>query len=115
MFTVNTSHVPTALFGQQLGCSFIDEAIAIPEITTKIRKAMIEVAPWLGLNHQETETRINEIIARFGIPIQDSLSRILGSVNRQSARRYIDVPLSGIRLMGTQAPILKEAQKLLKS
>lgn len=115
MFTVNTSHVLTALFGQQLGCSLVEEAIARPEVATRIRSAVSEVGPWLGFDCQEAEQRANEIIKRFADIVQDSLSRILGPVNRKSALRYVEVPLNGVRSVGATAPTLEEAQALLNS
>lgn len=115
MFTVNTSHVLTALFGQQLGCLLVEEAIARPEVATRIRSAVSEVGPWLGFDCQEAEQRASEIIKRFACPVQDSLSRILGPVNRRSALRYVEVPLTGVRSVGATAPTLKEAQALLNS
>lgn len=115
MFTVNTSHVLTALFGQQLGCSLVEEAIARPEVATRIRSVIYEVAPWLEFDFREVEQRTNEIIKRFGNPVQDSLSRILGPVNRKSALRYVEVPLNGVRSVGATAPTLEEAQALLNS
>ncbi len=115
MFTVNTSHVLTALFGQQLGCSLVEEAIARPEVATRIRSAVSEVGPWLGFDCQEAEQRAIEITKRFAGSVQDSLSRILGPVNRKSALRYVEVPLNGLRSIGAQAPTLEEAQELLSS
>lgn len=115
MFTVNTSHVLTALFGQQLGCSLVEEAIARTEVATRIRSVMSEVAPWLGFNSQEVKQRANEIVRRFASPVQDSLSRILGPVNRKSALRYVEVPLNGVRSVGATAPTLEEAQAFLSS
>ena len=115
MFTVNTSHVLTALFGQQLGCSLVEEAIARPEVATRIRSAVSEVGPWLGFDYQEIEQRTSEIIKRFAGSVQDSLSRILGPVNRKSALRYVEVPLTGVRSVGATAPTLEEAQALLNS
>lgn len=115
MFTVNTSHVLTALFGQRLGCSLVEEAIARAEVATRIRSAISEVAPWLGFDSQEAEQRASEIIRRFASPIQDSLSRILGPVNRKSALRYVEVPLNGVRSVGATASTLEEAQALLNS
>lgn len=115
MFTVNTSHVLTALFGQQLGCSLVEEAIARPEVAMRIRSAVSEVGPWLGFDCQEAEQRASEIVKRFGGPVQDSLSRILGPVNRKSALRYVEVPLNGVRSVGATAPTLEEAQTLLNS
>ncbi len=115
MFTVNTSHVLTALFGQQLGCSLVEEAIARPEVSARIRSAVSEIGLWLGFDVQEAEQRASEIIKRFASPVQDSLSRILGPVNRKSALRYVEVPLNGVRLVGAIAPTLEEAQALLNS
>ncbi|MBI2055894.1 MAG: hypothetical protein HYT37_00740 [Candidatus Sungbacteria bacterium] len=115
MFTVNTSHVLTALFGQQLGCLLVEEAIARSEVSTRIRSMVSEVAPWLGFDSKDAEQRASEIIRRFGSPVQDSLSRIFGSVNRKSALRYVEVPLNGVRSVGAAAPTLEEARELLNS
>lgn len=115
MFTVNTSHVLTALFGQQLGCSLVEEAIARPEVATRIHSVISEVAPWLGFDSQEAEQRAGEIVRRFASPVQDSLLRILGPVNRKSGSRYIEVPLNGVRSVGAVAPTLEEAHMLLNS
>lgn len=115
MFTVNTSHVLTALYGQRLGCSLVEEAVARPEIASKIQSAVAEIGPWLGLDQHETATRASEIIKRFSSPVKDSLIRILGPVNRKSALRYIEVPLKGLQSLGRQAPTLEEARDLLNS
>ncbi len=115
MFTVNTSHVLTALYGQQIRCSLVEEAIARPEVASRIRSAISEIGPWLDLNSQETEKRTRQIIKRFASPVGDLLSRILGPVNRKSALRYVEVPLNGLRSMGIQAPTLEEARELLIS
>jgi hypothetical protein len=115
MFTVNTSHVLTALFGQQIGCSLVEDAVARPEVASRIHSAVKEVSPWLGFDSQEAERRASDIIRRFANPVQDLLSRILGPINRKSALRYVEVPLNGLRSMGVTAPTLEEAQTLLNS
>ena len=114
MFTVNTSHLLTALFGQRAGCSLVEEAVARPEIVSKIHSIIFEVGPWLGFNSQEAETRANQIIKRFSNPLKDPLSRILVPEKYKSALRYFEVPLNGLYSMGLQAPTLEEARNLLR-
>ncbi|QQG45364.1 MAG: hypothetical protein HYW89_00275 [Candidatus Sungiibacteriota bacterium] len=113
MFTVNTSHVITALYGQQLGCLLVEEAVAKSEVASKICSIVTEISPWLGLNQRQADTRAGELIRRFSSPIKDSLSRILGPANKKSALHYVEVPLQGLRAMGREAPVLEEAYRLL--
>lgn len=115
MFTVNTSHLLIALYGQQLGCTLVEEAIAKPEIAAKIRLLVAEVAPVLGFNRQEAAARAEEIIRRFSNPIKDLLTRILVLEKKKSALRYIEVPLQELKVRGLEAPTLEEAYRLLSS
>lgn len=113
MFTVNTAHVVTALYGEKFGCEVVEQAIANEEVVSKVRSALSETCTWLGLGPEETEQRTVEIVRRFASPLHDSISRILGPFNRASAMRYLEVPLDGVYSLGGQAPTLKEAQTLL--
>ncbi|MBI2037403.1 MAG: hypothetical protein HYT15_00515 [Candidatus Magasanikbacteria bacterium] len=115
MFTVNTCHVLAALFGQQFGCSLVEESARHPEVVSRIMAVVSEVGPWLGFDSQGAAARASEILLRFANPIQDSLSRILSTTNRTSALRYIEIPLNGLRSLGIQAPVLEEAYLLLSS
>lgn len=113
MFTVNTCHVITALFGQGVNCRLIEEAVRHKEIRSRIHSVISEVAIWLDFSPTVAKAKAREIIARFSSPIQDPLLRILNKDNIHSARRYIDVPLKNLRLIGAPSPILEEAEKLL--
>lgn len=116
MFTINTAHVITALLGKQFSSQlFVEDAIAIPEIASKVRSVVAEVGPWLGFDEQEVEIRAEEIVRRFLNPIKDPIARILGPENRSSGLRYVEVPLNGVRSMGLQAPTLEEVYTLLTS
>ncbi len=115
MFTVNTSHVITALYGQRFNCSLVEEAAARPEVAGKIRSAIGEVSPWLSFGNREAEIKAREIIERFSSPIKDPLSRILGPTNRKSALRYIEVPLRAVKASGFPAPTLEEAYRIINS
>lgn len=113
MFTVNASHVLASLYGQKIGCKFVDEAVKNPDIALRIESAVQEIGPWLGLNPQQCHLKSKEILGRFGSPLNDELTRILNPNNRNSASRYIEVPLNGLHALGKKPKTLEEAYKLL--
>jgi len=115
MFTVNTSHVITALYGRKLGCVFVEEAVQNPAIKEKIGAVIGEVGPWLNLSPEQMAAKEQEILRRFSSPILDTLSRILPTGGQKSASRYLEIPLQGIRSTGLKAPIIEEAFSALNA
>lgn len=113
MFTVNTAHVITALYGQKNGFGFVEEAIAEREIASIVESVLLEIGPWLGFNVKETAARTQVILKRLASPLKDPLSRILNLDKKSSALRYIEVPLNGIKQSGKKAPVLEKIYKVL--
>ena len=113
MFTVNLSHLITALYGQKLGLTLVEEAIGKSEVVSMVSAIITEVGPWLNMDGRQISEKKQQIIERFSSPLQDPLSRIFEPSKKISAMRYIEVPLNGLHEMGLKAPALEEAFNLI--
>lgn len=113
LFTVNTCHVLTALYGQRFGCQFVHEAIKVKEIALRIESTVQETGQWLVLTPRQCHERAKEIISRFSSPLNDPLTRILNPNNWKSALRYIEKPLFELNDLNKKAKILEEAYEIL--
>jgi hypothetical protein len=91
----------------------VHEAVKVNEIALRIEAVVQETGQWLGLNNRQCHIKAKEIISRFSSPLNDPLTRILNSNNRQSAVRYLERPLAELDAINKKAPVLEEAYNLL--
>ncbi len=115
IFTVNTSHVISALYGEEKKFLFIEEAVSNQCISSEIKIIMSEVSAWLGFDPEYANLLSSKILMRFSSPIKDPISRILGPEKYQSALRYLEIPLMGLKDMGAPCFHLEKAYKKMKN
>ncbi|WP_113716320.1 mannitol-1-phosphate 5-dehydrogenase [Arthrobacter dokdonensis] len=115
LFTVNTGHAATAYFGYAAGIEKISDAMADPDVQTKVRAVLEETKGLLVKKHEfgeaEQEAYVGKILRRFSNPhLPDTVVRVGRAPLRKLGRheRFIG-PAAELAENGVRPVALLEA------